>query len=108
MSIAPGFLRHALQLFVTFTDSVTLLSEKTYIFAMSHPTDTEIEQYIYGSAGFLRRFLMRRHFTGCPECRGRLESAIAEREDNQRVYAAIRRYEEADAEAEKTMHLPKM
>lgn len=73
---------------------------------MTHPTDIQIEQYIYGGTGFFRRFLMKRHFAGCPECSARLAAAEAERNSNKRVYDAIRRYEQAGAEAEKTMHLP--
>ena len=74
---------------------------------MLHLTDIQIEQYIYGSAGILRRLLMRWHLSRCPECRERVKIALRERIANQHMYRAIRRYEAADVEAEETLHLPK-
>jgi hypothetical protein len=75
---------------------------------MSHPSDTQIQHYIYEEAGFLRRFFMKLHLRRCPECRARIDSALAEKQEQRRICDAIRRYEKAGAEAEKTMHLPKI
>ena len=70
---------------------------------MSHLTELQIEEWLSGEVGVLRRFAYRHHIAHCVECRAHVEEVRGRHEAERAFAEAVQSYQEAKGEAEATL-----
>ena len=74
---------------------------------MSHLTDFQIQELVYGDCFFVRGWLRRLHLHRCPACRQRAQEFQRARQEQCFLGSQLKEYRDISFEADATMKMPR-